>query len=137
MALSLKNGRKNFSKKTEEFFANFFKDEDEVKENLVSLMDGTHKALKVKEANIVLKAVLLALTIDDGNDDIEIIPNPTDESKELPEDETLSQLNKSSNDRDPKLSVQGTSGEKIPVSPKPVGEKKVEKKLCRFYQNGI
>ena len=48
---------------------------EEHKELLSNLMNGDVKALKVKEAmaNVLLRSLLLAIIINDGMDDIEIL----------------------------------------------------------------
>ena len=146
MTVSIKTGRKLYSKRTEDFLAKIFEEEEE-KDNLIHLMDGTFKSLKVKEANAVLRLVLLAIVINDGVDDIEIIPDSQpvniEEGEELPDDETLTQNNKSLKRDEQKA---GTSKAAILGSdPKAhashkndkVGEKDERKRtLCRFYNNG-
>ena len=46
---------------------------EEHKELLSNLMNGDLKALKVKEANVLLRSLLLAIIINNGMDDIEIL----------------------------------------------------------------
>ena len=46
---------------------------EEHKELLSNLMNGDVKALKVKEANVLLRSLLLAIIINNGMDDIEIL----------------------------------------------------------------
>ena len=140
MAVSFKLGRKLYSKRTEDFLANIFQEEEE-KDNLVRLMDGTFKTLKVKEANAVLRMILLAIIINDGVDDIEFIPdiNPVI-NEDLPEDESLSQLNKALNPAAGSSNIANIpAGSKSSVIPKSDQAGKKDGKnttLCRFYKNG-
>ena len=67
--ISIKAGRKGYSTKTKEFLADTIIN-DEAKESLLNLMGGKVKALKVKEANNLLRIVLLSIVIDNGIDDI-------------------------------------------------------------------
>ena len=46
---------------------------EEHKELLSHLMNWDVKALKVKEANVLLRSLLLAIIINNGMDDIEIL----------------------------------------------------------------
>ena len=88
ISIAFKAGRKAYSKKTEDYLASLIQD-DEARDNLHNLMDGTYKALKVKEANTLLRIVLLSLIVNDGQEEIEIIPATQDSGaeNEIPEEE--------------------------------------------------
>ena len=84
-----KLAEKPIAKRQKDYLASLIQD-DEARDNLLhNLMDGTYKALKVKEANTLLRIVLLSLIVNDGQEEIEIIPATQDSGaeNEIPEEE--------------------------------------------------
>ena len=71
--ISVSFEREIFSKITTEYISYRIND-PELKENLVNLCTKKVKSLKVKEANILLKRLLMAIIVNNGEEDEEDEP---------------------------------------------------------------
>ena len=157
--IAFKTGRKNYSNNTKDFLAAFLANgEEDDRDNLINLMEESCKALKVKEANALLRTILLSIVINDGVDDIEILNIPNNKENENSADpmtdESLTQaqfLLKNSNTAPTKENLtntapkkeslinMGASGSKPTnqtVDPLTTNDKPKPKTLCKFYQKG-